>query len=99
MAVIIVLPHFARSWIDRSARSGCGDQPPGGFVKEQHIGICREDRCDTDLLFLAAAQHVGRPVTQVFDSQHRDNIFRTLPDFLRRQVKLERAKGNLIKDG
>ena len=32
-----------------------------GFVKKQDIGIRRKYRCNTDLLFFAAAQHVGRP--------------------------------------
>ena len=45
-----------------------GVKTPGGFVKEQDIGICREDRCDTDLLFFPAAQHVGRPVPAGFRS-------------------------------
>ena len=71
----------------------------GRFVKEQDIGICGQDRCDTDLLFLASAQHVGRPVPEVFDPQHCDNLFRPHLYFIGRQVELERTKGNLVKNG
>ena len=39
----------------QSARSGCGVKTTCGFVKEQDIGIRRKYRCDTDLLFFAAA--------------------------------------------
>ena len=41
---------------------------PGRFVKEEDIGICGQDRRDTDLLFFTAAQHVGRPVRADFQS-------------------------------
>ncbi len=40
----------------------------------------------------------GARVTEVFNPQHRDNLFRALLNFIRRQVKLERTKGNFVKD-